>query len=540
MQLKEDLLFAERYKLRKLLGRGGFSEVWLANDEWTNLDVAVKVYAPGQGMDEDGLKDFCKELSNVYNLNHTNLLKPQHVDSWQGMPYLIMAYCENGSCYRQVGKFTEQDAWKLIADVASGLAYLHEQDIIHQDIKPDNILVDNKGNYVITDFGISVQTRSTMRKSARQASTGGTTAYMAPERFSRDATPVKASDIWSLGATVYELITGRLPFGEVGGGMQRGGADIPTINAEISPTLRQTIARMLAEDPWDRPTASLLADWAQNPAAIPQIGDGPIDDGGGSSFLKVTPTKIEANPAGGEAKLFVKADKDWHCVSEQQKWCTVEKIDHESLVIKYKPNQTGEERKLAVSIVAGPRAATVGVSQVSLPKRKTALVVAIVAIAVALGAFGAWKLGPKGDQTPPVDPNAMRAAYEKNCRDFDFWICRINEENRLTDTLAVGSSLKSLIEIERMESNPGFGELGIERLFPVKLKAYRDNLYENLKSVEDELMNARATWKDNSYSKFEDDAYHKLLFYKKSLVNKILELSKNGSVKDVDLRKLKE
>ena len=152
MQLQENIQFAGRYRLCKLLGRGGFSEVWLANDEWTNLDVAVKVYAAGSGMDEDGLKEFCKELSNVYNLNHTNLLKPQHVDSWENMPYLIMPYCENGSCYRRVGKFSEKEAWKLIADVASGLAYLHEQDVIHQDIKPDNILVDNNGNYVITDF----------------------------------------------------------------------------------------------------------------------------------------------------------------------------------------------------------------------------------------------------------------------------------------------------------------------------------------------------------------------------------------------------
>ena len=107
MQLVENLLFAGRYLLKKPLGRGGFSEVWLANDQWTGLDVAVKVYAPGQGMDDDGLKDFSKELANVYNLNHTNLLKPQHVDSWAGMPYLIMAFCENGSCYKYVGKLTE-------------------------------------------------------------------------------------------------------------------------------------------------------------------------------------------------------------------------------------------------------------------------------------------------------------------------------------------------------------------------------------------------------------------------------------------------
>lgn len=530
MQLKEDLLFAGRYKLRKLLGRGGFSEVWLANDEWTNLDVAVKVYAPGQGMDEDGLRDFCKELSNVYNLNHTNLLKPQHVDAWEEMPYLIMAYCENGTCYRQVGKFTEEETWKLIANVASGLAYLHEQGVIHQDIKPDNILVDNNGNYVITDFGISVQTRSTLRKSARNASTGGTTAYMAPERFSRDSTPVKASDIWSLGATVYELLTGRMPFGEVGGGMQRGGADIPTIKVDVSPALRQTITKMLAEDPWLRPTAMQLADWAHNPSDIELVDE-----------VKVNPTKIDANPAGGESKVFVQADKDWRCFTEQQKWCSVEKIDHEYFVVKFKSNKTGEGRKTSVNIVAGPRASTVNVSQASLPKPKKWLVVAIASLVLALSAFVAWEFLKKGDQTPSADnPEIVKIAYEKLSREFDFWNSRINEDNRLTDTLSVMSSLVKLKEIEKMENNPKFGQLDVDRVFSIKLKAYRDNLSEALNAVDDELKTSRATWKDNPGSKFEDDAYHRLLFYKKSLIEKIMELSKNGSVKDADFRKIKE
>lgn len=267
-QLNEGTLFAERYQLKRLLGRGGFSEVWLALDNITNLEIAVKVYAPGQGMEEDGMNDFCKELSNVYNLNHTNLLKPQHVDNWQGMPYLIMTYCPQGSCHRKVGAMKEEEVWKLLADVASGLAYLHEQEIIHQDIKPDNILIDNTGNYVITDFGISVKSRSTLRKSMNIATGSGTTAYMGPERFSKDPTPIKASDIWSLGASAYELITGNVPFGEIGGGLQKGGADIPTIKQKISPNLRMVLSRMMAVDPWERPTAELLAKWAQKPDAI--------------------------------------------------------------------------------------------------------------------------------------------------------------------------------------------------------------------------------------------------------------------------------
>lgn len=268
IKLSEKTIFADRYQFQRLLGRGGFSEVWLAVDKMTNLEIAVKVYAPGQGMDTDGMKDFCKELSQVYNLNHTNLLKPQHVDSWEGMPYLVMTYCPKGSCHRQIGTMTEEQIWKMLHDMASGLAYLHEQGIIHQDIKPDNILIDPMGNYVITDFGISVQSRSTLRKSMNIASGSGTTAYMGPERFSTDPTPLKASDIWSLGATAYELLTGNAPFGEIGGGMQKGGADLPTIKQNISAELRMALSKMLALNTWDRPTAEQLVKWTENPKQI--------------------------------------------------------------------------------------------------------------------------------------------------------------------------------------------------------------------------------------------------------------------------------
>lgn len=268
IRISEQTLFADRFLLKRLLGRGGFSEVWLATDEMTGLDIAVKVYAPGQGMDSDGLKDFCKELSQVYNLNHTNLLKPQHVDSWEGMPYLVMTYCPKGSCHRMVGAMTEEQIWKLLHDVSSGLAYLHKLGIIHQDIKPDNILVDNAGNYVITDFGISVRSRSTLRKSMNVASGSGTTAYMGPERFSADPMPLKASDIWSLGATAYELLTGNAPFGEIGGGLQKGGADLPTIKQNISPELRTVLSKMLSLATWDRPTAEQLSKWTESPKKI--------------------------------------------------------------------------------------------------------------------------------------------------------------------------------------------------------------------------------------------------------------------------------
>lgn len=265
MKPQENTTFANRYQLERLLGHGGFSEVWLAKDNYTKLNIAIKVYAPGQGLDSDGLAEFSAELAGVFNLNHTNLLKPTHVDTWEGMPYLILPYCSRGSISKQIGRMPENEIWKLIHDVASGLAYLHKNDIVHQDIKPDNILLDDAGNYVITDFGISTKARSTLRKSViGGAVSGGTMAYMGPERFSKQPAPIKASDIWSFGAMVYELITGNVPFGEMGGGMQKAGAEIPEISEPISNELRHTIEKMLALNTWDRPTAERLTGIAQS------------------------------------------------------------------------------------------------------------------------------------------------------------------------------------------------------------------------------------------------------------------------------------
>ena len=98
MQLEENKIFANRYRLLRLLGRGGFSEVWLAEDVMTALQVALKVYAPGGGMDERGVQLFSTEFALVFNLNHSNLLKPTYYDTFERMPYLVLPYCERSSC----------------------------------------------------------------------------------------------------------------------------------------------------------------------------------------------------------------------------------------------------------------------------------------------------------------------------------------------------------------------------------------------------------------------------------------------------------
>ena len=267
MQLQEGMLFDNRYLLKKLLGCGGFSEVWLVEDTKVgNKKMALKMYAPGSGLDEDGVQLFSSEFELVFDLNHTHLLHPAYFDVCDRSPYLLMPYSEQGSACKLVGNITEEEAWRFMHDLAAGLAYLHEQEppIIHQDIKPDNVLKDNSGNYQITDFGISTKVRSTLRKSMMNSTkSGGTMAYMPPERFGKDNIPIMASDIWAMGVTLFELLTADLPFGENGGLMQKSGAEIPNIPGNWSKELQEIINRCLLKDPWDRPVARQIVEWTE-------------------------------------------------------------------------------------------------------------------------------------------------------------------------------------------------------------------------------------------------------------------------------------
>lgn len=253
-------LFDGRYELKKRLGGGGFSEVWLAYDSKSQNEVALKVYVQAGNLDDDGLEMFRREFSLVCNFNHSNILRPFSYEIADGLPYLVLPFCPKGSCCSLVGAMSEDEVWHFIENVSSGLQYLHSypgKPVIHQDIKPDNILIDATGQYLITDFGISIGLRNTLSgKPANENNGSGTLSYMAPERFdSNNGGPVMANDIWSLGATLYELATGDVPFGDFGGMTQCKMHSIPKINNGYSMQLKQLIYDCLNEQPWNRPSA---------------------------------------------------------------------------------------------------------------------------------------------------------------------------------------------------------------------------------------------------------------------------------------------
>ena len=250
VQPSKGMVWDDRYLLVQRLGDGATAQVWEAQDTKAgNIKVAVKIFSAFGNIGTRGIQIFSDEFKNVHGLIQTNLLIPSSYDLCGNVPYLVSKYCENGSAHSLIGKADEREVMAFFKDTAQGLDYLHKHDIVHQDIKPDNILIDDDGNYVLTDFGISNQ-------AATQKDTNGTPAYMGPERFGRNPVTTPESDIWSLGATVFELITGDVPFGDNGGMIQAAGEKIPSLPKTFrSKKINTLVKRCLDANPQNRPTA---------------------------------------------------------------------------------------------------------------------------------------------------------------------------------------------------------------------------------------------------------------------------------------------
>ena len=280
-------LFDNHYRLiRPLNTEGGTADVWLALDTTTVSDkealdkapflndeklseigllVAIKIYKPKNALDIEGERRFREEFVIVFNCNHANLIHPAYFSIFEETPYLVLPYCQRGSSELLIGGFVkDDDLWRYIHDVAAGLNYLHHCNppIIHQDVKPANVLIDDSGHYALTDFGISAKRFKQLNNNSDDdyyEEQSGTFAYMAPERFIEGNTPSAESDIWAFGATLYELLTGHVPFGEDGGLVQPDGkVSLPFKDIKISDDIKRLICACLSKNPSERPTAEQL------------------------------------------------------------------------------------------------------------------------------------------------------------------------------------------------------------------------------------------------------------------------------------------
>lgn len=280
LNLEEGQIFDNQYELLRLIDTGGFTEVWEAKYLTAGNTVALKVYPK---LDEEGIRNIEEEYKRLFELQHSNLLSVLHFGRFNGYPYLVMRYYPGGNASKKIGTSSEKEIARCMLQIGDVLKYLHANNIVHQDIKPNNFLLDQFGNYFLADLGLSLKVRDTIRMSTATVRMNAPTAssstvimndvasmqtgltpppYRAPELYDRNRAskaPLKATDIWAFGASLYEMITSDPPFGDLGGLVQMNNPAIKDLPKEYSRELNTILKNCLDKDPAKRPQASDLA-----------------------------------------------------------------------------------------------------------------------------------------------------------------------------------------------------------------------------------------------------------------------------------------
>ena len=233
----------ERYRLDRPLGHGGMATVYLARDTELDRPVAVKVL---DAADEGLRARFVREARLAARLSHPNVVSVFDAGEDGGRPYIVMEHVEGQTVAELLarrGRLPPDEARGLALQAARGLAHAHAAGLVHRDIKPQNLLLREDGTLKVADFGIA---RAAEDTSLTQPGTVlGTAAYLAPEQArGEQATP--ASDVYSLGAVLYELLTGRPPL--------ETAAPVRELAPEVPRDFEDVVMRCLARNPSYRPT----------------------------------------------------------------------------------------------------------------------------------------------------------------------------------------------------------------------------------------------------------------------------------------------
>ena len=236
-------------------------EVYRAYDNKLEQPVALKFLPAALSQDGAALARFHNEVRTARQVSHANVCRVYDIGEWDGMPFLSMEYVDGedlASLLRRIGRLPSDKAVEIARRLCAALAAAHEKGVLHRDFKPGNIMIDGRGQVLITDFGLAALAAQVTGPEARY----GTPAYMAPEQLAGREATVR-SDIYALGLVLYEMFTGRRPFEakspeELLRLEETGAPASPsTLVRDLDPAVERIILRCLEPDPARRPSSAL-------------------------------------------------------------------------------------------------------------------------------------------------------------------------------------------------------------------------------------------------------------------------------------------
>ena len=274
-------LLMDRYRLEERIGEGGMAAVYRALDLRTGHRVAVKFLRQELQANQEFLDRFRREATAASRMSHHNIVNLLDIGDNPSAPYLVFEFVD-GKTLKEIitehGKLPQGTAVQIAIRILSALRHAHEAGVIHRDIKPQNVLVDRQGYIKVSDFGIARMVDTNTQDGESRQSVMGSVHYFSPEQ-ARGETATAASDLYSVGCVLYEMLTGKMPFeGEtqVSLAMQHIQAEprpVRELAPEISVAVEAVVLKALAKDPAARYSSALLMAQALHDALLPEKED---------------------------------------------------------------------------------------------------------------------------------------------------------------------------------------------------------------------------------------------------------------------------